>query len=721
MPQTIAGAPANTTRPNTWTALWQSVVRFQKGKITPWLALRNTLGVVIPLSAGVAFGNPQIGLALATGALNVSYSDSHEPYIVRTRKMLAASILVALAVFSGALCGHDNILAILIAATWAFAAGTLVALSTTAADLGSISLVTLIVYSAVPQTPDRAVYAGLLALAGGLFQTLLSIAMWPVRRYSPERKALGDLFLALSQMAASPVQVLEAPPATQPFTQAQTTLASLDQDRSIEGQRYRMQFSEAERMRLSLLLLGRLRIRIQREIPGGFESNTLDTYLSACSRLLLAIGHALISGENLIPVSGRLDGLERLADDLRNSTRESATAQALINEARVQMDALNGQLRTTVELVSNATPEGLEAFARTEISKPWRLRFGGVLATLRANFSLASTALRHAVRLAVCVAIGDALARGTGFRRPYWLPMTIAIVLKPDFSATFSRGVLRLIGTLAGLLLATALFHLLHPAMAAQIVLIGALMYAMRCWGPANYGVFVTMVTGLVVVLIALAGVSPKDVMLARGINTLIGGVIALLAYWLWPTWERTQVPEALARMLDAYRNYFREVREAYLHPDQSYDADLDRTRAEGRRTRTNLEASIERLSAEPGTSPEVVRSLSSILASSNRLVHAFMALEAGLSTSHPVPARSGFRPFANDVELTLYYLASALRGSAAPTEVLPDLREAHYRLVHSSPAQTDRYTLVNVETDRVTNSLNTLSQELLNLLPRLT
>jgi uncharacterized membrane protein YccC len=42
--------------------------------------------------------------------------------------------------------------------------------------------------------------------------------------------------------------------------------------------------------------------------------------------------------------------------------------------------------------------------------------------------------------------------------------MTVAIVLKPDFASTFSRGALRLGGTFGGLVFATALFHLLRTA-----------------------------------------------------------------------------------------------------------------------------------------------------------------------------------------------------------------------------------------------------------------
>ena len=78
------------------------------------------------------------------------------------------------------------------------------------------------------------------------------------------------------------------------------------------------------------------------------------------------------------------------------------------------------------------------------------------------------------------------------------------------------------------------------------------------------------------------------------------------------------------------------------------------------------------------------------------------------------MPALEPFRRLADDVELTLYYLAAALRGAPIHVEELPNLREDHNALVHSGDALNDRYALVNVETDRITNSLNTLREELL-------
>jgi hypothetical protein len=213
-----------------WSALRHNVVQFDRSKFQPWIALRNTVGFGLPLVAGVAFGSIGAGLAIATGALNVSYSDSSDPYLLRARRMTAASVLVGLAVACGSLCGGRDAIGVAVAGAWAFAAGMLVALSSTAADLGVISLVTLIVYEAAPHPPEVALYAGLLALGGGLLQALITMTMWPLRKYGPERRILGQLFTELARAASSPLPATEAPPASAETSQAQNALGAMDRD-----------------------------------------------------------------------------------------------------------------------------------------------------------------------------------------------------------------------------------------------------------------------------------------------------------------------------------------------------------------------------------------------------------------------------------------------------------------------------------------------------------
>ena len=385
-------------------------------------------------------------------------------------------------------------------------------------------------------------------------------------------------------------------------------------------------------------------------------------------------------------------------------------------DARSQVDALAGQLRAVQDLATHTTRQGGAEFERREAAHPWKLRFAGALSTLAANLRVESPSFRHAVRLAVCVIVGEALAKSLHPGRPYWIPMTIALVLKPDFTTTFSRGWQRLLGTLAGLVVSTALFHFVHPSLALEIAFVGLFALVLRAYGPANYGILAIGVTGLVVFLFAITGVSPAEVVMARGLNTLIGGAVRVAGV-------------SLVANLGAHPNAG-----SYGPPAGRVPRLLPRgerglsapgacqRRGIGRRAGRSAHGALQPggvigpMRAEPGNSPGRIAAFDRILADSHRLVHALMSLEAGLIASNPVPSRDPFRKFADDVDRTLYFLSAGLRGKEIRRADFPDLREDHEKLIESGDPNVARYALWIIETDRIVNSLNTLTGDILSL-----
>ena len=683
---------------------WRSVVSYDRTKVARWVALRNAAGVALTLAVGWLVGRPAGGVIAALGALNVAYSDSPAPYRQRGERMLSTCFFGALAVFLGGIVGREHAGIIPISAAAAFLAGMMVAVGPVATDLGNICLATLIVFSAQGVPSKEGLSAAAAAIGGGLVQMALSLALWPVHRYQPEQRVLAALFSALARAAGQEANALESPPATAESTAAQQALASLARDHSINAERYLALASQAERIRLSLLAMARVATRMERE--GAAEWAIVDRARRAAAEVLTQIANELQPGTRGQDAAQSLAALRNSEEALRT------TASDLGREARWQIDALAGQLRGASQLAFDSTPRGNALFEAHEAGLGSRLKIGSIVARLRANFSFRSVAMRHAVRLAVCVGIGEAIAYFGGSRRGYWIPMTIGIILRPEFTNTFSRGILRLTGTLAGLALSTGIVHYLNLSPAGQIGLIGGFEFILRAYGQANYGIFVTALTGLVVFLIAVSGTDPGPAMLARGLNTLAGGAIALIAYAVWPTWERKIAPEMIAEMFEGYRQYFAAVRDAYLDPSAHFEARLDKTRLDARLARTNVEALLTRLPHEPGLAEWRLTALHRILADSHRFIHAVMALESGLARSAPVPARDAMRRLSQGIDETLYYLASVLRGESTPKVHLPDLRQAHSELVRQGDPTVDRYILVNTETDRMVNSLNTLAEE---------
>jgi hypothetical protein len=64
-------------------------------------------------------------------------------------------------------------------------------------------------------------------------------------------------------------------------------------------------------------------------------------------------------------------------------------------------------------------------------------------------------------------------------------------------------------------------------------------------------------------------------------------------------------------------------------------------------------------------------------------------------------------------VNHTLEALAAELRGSRVAQREWPDLREDHRRLTQNPFSSGEQYALVNVEADRMANSLNTLREQI--------
>lgn len=698
--------------PRPWGLHREKVLSFESAKMEPLVALRNAIGVAAPLTIGVALGNPRAGVAASFGALQVSYSDSRGPHRQRARRMLTEAVLCSLAVVAGGMAMRSPVAAGALILVWGFVAGLVVCLGEAAENLGVLSLVTLIIYAVQPLTARQAMIGGVLAVGGGLLQTSLALLSWPIQRYGPERRELAALFLELSNAAITPA-VSDSPPASKLITSTRHTIAGLSDDTSLQAERYWSLLNQAERIRLTLLALRRLRKRLEREWDAQSAFQAVDEFLSITARTLAAIGESILrraaasSGRELLPK------LETLADAVRQEQAKAATPflAALENDARFQMDALTGQLHAAVRTTSESTTAQLEEFAMRDASRPWQARFLGSMAKLRANLTLQSSAFRHAVRLTVCLSIGEATAHLLHHPRSYWLAMTIVIVLKQEFAATFSRGVLRILGTIVGLVFATAMFHYLPHGIGLEVLLVGVMVFLLRWAGTANYGVFTIAMSALVVLLLAITGVPPMNLIFPRAEMTILGGVIALAMYIVWPTWERNQAPERLAQLLESYRRYFNALAEARSEGRIAGEAELGSLRMAARLARSNMEASYERLRAEPGTSPEEISLVAAILANSHRFVRSIMALE--VVTPESASTRPEFRVFAADVDKTLDALIRVLHGEQSSPGKLPDLREDHHLLVNSAESDVSRHGLINEETDRMTNSVNTLAEQI--------
>ena len=245
-------------------------------------------------------------------------------------------------------------------------------------------------------------------------------------------------------------------------------------------------------------------------------------------------------------------------------------------------------------------------------------------------------------------------------------------------------------------------------------------MLGTRALGPANFGLGAVALSAMVVLLLSLAGDPPQATIVARGLDTALGGILALAAYVTWPTWERRQLPAVLADLLEAYRQYFHAVLAGYLDPNGASPEALAASRRRARLARTNALASLSRLRAEPTRSRTLLERADRLLASSHRFVRAVMALEAALYHA-PDPrlrAPESLRSFAEDTDAILGAAVDRVRGqSDAPAlGALPDLRADERRLAEALAASRgtgQASAVLAAQADRIANSIVTIAQVL--------
>ncbi len=157
-------------------------------------------------------------------------------------------------------------------------------------------------------------------------------------------------------------------------------------------------------------------------------------------------------------------------------------------------------------------------------------------AALRANLNLGSANARHAIRFGAALAAGVALYRILGMRdHGFWIPLTILFVMRPERDETYHRLILRALGTLLGLVVATAIAE----AFGGQDLVIGVVLTisAALTFGllTVQYALFTAAITTYVVLLTDTLGEGAFEAAGQRAIGTALGIAIAFLAFRLWP------------------------------------------------------------------------------------------------------------------------------------------------------------------------------------------
>jgi hypothetical protein len=159
--------------------------------------------------------------------------------------------------------------------------------------------------------------------------------------------------------------------------------------------------------------------------------------------------------------------------------------------------------------------------------------------TLRRATRIRSSGFWHAVRLTAAGLTGTVLFAVTNPTDGFWIPEAALFIMRPEPQLTKRRAVLRIIGSVAGAVLTTVALVALRPGttlLAVLAVVASGIAFSVQ---RVNFGLYITFVTCIFVLLTAFGGLPARTAISNRVVDNLIGAALAVAALWLWPSRPR--------------------------------------------------------------------------------------------------------------------------------------------------------------------------------------
>ncbi|UGY91516.1 FUSC family protein [Streptomyces gobiensis] len=630
----------------------RSGLRVERAALTPLIAIRGACGVAIVLGLTLWLGSPALAVSAAFGAFASGIATFQRSWRPRPELALAAAAGLSVSAFFGYLLAGHTAAFIALLAVWAFAAGMAWAAGPVAGVVSGFTVAVMLVVVTLPATVlEAAQHAGIIAL-GGLLQATL-IVLFPVRRWGARRDALADALAGVADYARRLRHNPTAPFDPQPLMEARSAAAVTPRQarrrpRQLHGYR-----ALAERFRP---VLASLADPVVGGVPEkGPERDRVNELLAAAATVLDATARAIRRGERPRIPAGALDTLQ---------VPESGPVlpPGPARKAALRLLALSDDAVEAAQQPIEVTGEQQPHLHRTSV--PGLLPVA--VRALRREVRWSSPVLRHALRLAAVVAAGYLLGELLPPEHGYWVPLTVVMVLRPDFSQTFERGSARFVGTVGGVAVAGTVLALLrpgpYPSAALAVVCVGLLYLLMR----TGYIVISACIGAYVVFLLGIMGEVWTQTVVERILLTLIGGLLALLSYALFPAWETPRLHDRLADWLVANGRYAAAVFDSYARPAAGATRQVREALLDARAARMEWERTTTRAGVEPvrhrGLSHRRATDAQSALITMGRVT---MLLEAHLP-DHTAPDWCA-EQFALTLAPTTARAAEALRAREQP------------------------------------------------------
>ncbi|MFC2110438.1 FUSC family membrane protein [Bacteroidota bacterium] len=251
---------------------------------------------------------------------------------------------------------------------------------------------------------------------------------------------------------------------------------------------------------------------------------------------------------------------------------------------------------------------------------------------LKENFSFKSSIFRHSLRLAIVMVIGFLVGEVFSFQNPYWILITLLVIMRPSYGLTKERMQHRVVGTLIGAVLALGLVFLIQNTVVFAVLAAVTLAFALALV-QLNYKTFAIFLTLHIVFLYAVYSPDVIHAVQFRVIDTMVGAALAFVSnLFLFPAWEFISIEDSIVEVLKGNICYLKQIDEKY-HTKEAVDLEYKLARKKAFLAIGDLNSSFQRMTQEPKSKQKYFDKIYKIVVSNNTFLSSLASLGTFIRT----------------------------------------------------------------------------------------
>lgn len=651
-------------------------------------AIRITLATVLPCLVLAHFGILKEYFLFPLGTSFVALTDQPGPFIRRRNALAFAICCFVLVALIASLVMNIKALVLLEIIVFGMFFSLIGVYGQRLAAVGSLSLVVLAIFIDGHLTGTDILKSLLIFACGCIWFLLIFLVVTTIRPYKLASQMIGENYLQLAEFLKIKANYYQKNPDFDKLTTQviakQIQIKNLQEDtrETVFKTRTIVNESTTTSRLLMLMFLNSMDLHEKlmtsesdyQKLQQSFEDSmilvNIHDYLNLLAEEITNIGIALQSGtraKSMFNLELELKNLNYNYFELRNKqlSPDSLENFMVLRQILMRINEITKEINEIYKVFSQDVKLAKSLSTGLDLKKfmPNEPKLNSKV--LRNNISLSSSHFRHAIRITTALLLGYIFSMFDflGLGHTYWILITITAILKPAYSITKQRNLLRLYGTVTGATIAYIILHFIH----INSVLLAILLISMiMCFSFLKGKYFWAVLFMTIYIFLSFNFLNPGKVDVIfkdRIVDTAIAGIIAfVVSYIVLPVWEHTQNLDLMKKSAADNLIYFQSVISKFLQGNFDLE-DYKVKRKNAIISLANLSDNFQRMISDPKNQQKKLEVVHQFVATSH-LITAYTASLSQYSKNNEEYPEIDAESWSRKIEAEMLQTSTLLNGN---------------------------------------------------------